>query len=251
MSFEDLINKNADRLNQNDMQLVSFLLRNRDTIGELKSTEIADRVYSSPASLTRLSKKLGFSGFTELRYVITAEAKEQDQVKKNHTEALIKDMNDTIKLLSQTDLIPTVNLMHDASHIYLYGTDWGEKRACNLLARNFLACKMTLYTIPSITELKWLLPTLHSDDLLIVISYRGENVELNEGLMSLKLRKVPILSITPLSKNSTASRADYNLYYCSTRLDIQAAPGIDYNFFSPLEFVVDATFRYYLDVYGV
>ncbi|WP_054716651.1 hypothetical protein [Lacticaseibacillus manihotivorans] len=58
MSFEDLINKNADRLNQNDMQLVSFLLRNRDTIGELKSTEIADRVYSSPASLTRLSKKI-------------------------------------------------------------------------------------------------------------------------------------------------------------------------------------------------
>lgn len=250
MRFEDLINKNADRLNSNDMQLVSFLLRNRSKVGDMKSSEISDLVYSSPATLTRLSKKLGFNGFSELRYFITNEAIEHNKTSINHTAALIKDMHDTINLLAQTDLVPLVQEMHNAGHIYLYGTDWGEKRACNLLARNFLACHLTLYTIPSITELKWILPSLKDDDMLIVISFSGENIEMNEGLLQLKLRKIPFMSITPLAKNTLASRADYNLYYCSTRLNISAAADTEYNYFSPLEFVVDALFRYYLDMYG-
>lgn len=251
MRFEDIINKSADKLNTNDMQIVSFLLRNKNTIDDMKASEISDLVYSSPATLTRLSKKLGFNGFSELRYFISNESKEIKHARTDNTAALIKDMHDTMNLLSQTDLGPLVKLMHESHHIYLYGTDWGEKRACNLMARNFLACRLALYTIPSITELKWILPSFHDDDMLIVISFSGENVEMNQSLLQLKLRKIPFISITPLAKNTLASRADYNLYYCSTRLNLSSSStNTEYNYFSPLEFVVDALFRYYLDVYG-
>lgn len=249
MRFEDLINKHSDQLTENDTQLLSFLLRHREIVPTLTARKVSESAYSSPAGLTRLAQKLGFKGFSELRYFLQQENVETEKSAINHADTLIKDMNDTIKLMTQTDLRPLVRAIHRSRNIYLYGTDWGEKRACHLLARNFLACNLTLFTIPSITELNWILPNVSAQDLLIIISFSGENTELNDNLRALTLKGIPYISITPLSKNTLSSNAKYNLYYFSTRLSITNLPNTEYNYFSPLEFVVDGLFRYYLDLY--
>ncbi|PMD67949.1 MurR/RpiR family transcriptional regulator [Companilactobacillus nuruki] len=249
MRIEELINEHSDRLTDNDMQLLSIILRNKKIISNLNSKEISDIAYTSPAGLTRLAKKLNFKGFTEFKYFLRQEADSIESHKLNHTQILINDMNDTIKLLSQTNLNPLVSAIHSAKRIYLYGTDWGEKRACELLARDFLACNILLYTIPSYTELQWVLNDITENDLLLVISFSGENIDLNTSLQKLKLKNAPYISITPLSKNTLSSRATYNLYYSTTNLKITNTPDTEYNYFSPLELVIDALFRYYIDSY--
>lgn len=249
MRIEELINKYSDRLTTNDMQLLSVILKNKKIIGNLNSKEISDMVYSSPAGLTRLAKKLNFKGFTEFKYFLRHESDNTDTLKTNNIETLINDMNDTIKLLTQTNLTPLINAIHSARKIFVYGTEWGEQRAGELLARDFLACNILIYNIPSYTELQWVLNDITEDDLMFVISFSGENNLLNECLKKLKINNVPYISITPLSKNTLSSRATFNLYYSSTNLSISNAVGTEYNYFSPLELVVDALFRYYMDSY--
>lgn len=251
MRIEELINKHSDQLTENDLQLLSVILKNKKIISNLNSRDIADIVYSSPAGLTRLAKKLDFAGFSEFKFFLKDEAKNINMTAPNRTESLIDDMNDTIKLLSQTNLNPLVNAIHDAKRIFIYGTEWGEKRAGELLARNFLACNILIYAIPSYTELQWVLNDIKEDDLLFVISFSGENNNLIHSLKKLKLTNAPYISITPLSKNTLSSRATFNLYYCSTNLNLSDVPGTEYNYFSPLELVSDALFRYYVDTYNL
>ncbi|MCI1985425.1 MAG: MurR/RpiR family transcriptional regulator [Lactobacillus sp.] len=249
MRFEDLINSKTGLLTKNDIQILSYLLKNRESISHMTSKELSELTFTSPATLTRISKKLDFNGLSEMKYFLRHERDISQPERTDYFTALEKDMKDTMSLLSQTDLQPLVKAIHEARHIYLYGTDWGEKRACELLARNFIAVDQRMYAIPSITELKWALDTVGSEDLLIVISFSGENQEINNHLMRLHVKNVTLISITPLSQNSLSSQATFNLYYVSTRLHISNIPDTEYNYFSCLEFVVDALFRYYIDTY--
>ncbi|MQS75507.1 MurR/RpiR family transcriptional regulator [Companilactobacillus halodurans] len=249
MRIEELINKYSDRLTENDYQLLSIILKNKKILSNLNSKEISDIVYSSPAGLTRLAKKLNFTGFSEFKYFLKNDADNSGPLEPNQLDILINDMNDTIKLLSQTNMTPLTTYIHNAKRIYIYGTGWGEKRAADLIARNFLAYNILFYKIPAFTELEWVLNDITENDILFVISFSGENTDLNKSLKKLKLKNVPYISITPLSKNTLASRATYNMYYSTTILNISTAPNTEYNYFSPLELVADALFRSYIDTY--
>ncbi|MGQ2376031.1 MurR/RpiR family transcriptional regulator [Companilactobacillus zhachilii] len=250
MRIEELINQYSDQLSDNDYELLSVILKNKKILSSLSSKEISDIVYTSPAGLTRLAKKLHFNGFSEFKYFLKNDADDSGPLETNHLDTLINDMNDTIKLLSQTNMKPITKYIHDAKHIYLYGTGWGERRAADLMARDFLAYNILFYIIPSFTELQWVLNDISEDDVLFVISFSGENIQLNDSLKRLKLKNVPYISITPLSKNTLSSRATYNLYYSTTNLEISSTPDTEYNYFSSLELVADALFRSYMDTYS-
>lgn len=249
MRIEELINQYSDQLSDSDYRLLSVILKNKQVLTNLSSKEISNIVYTSPAGLTRLAKKLHFNGFSEFKYFLKNDVNDSNSLEANHLDALINDMTDTIKLLSQTNMKPITGYIHDAKKIYIYGTGWGERRAADLMSRDFLAYNILLYIIPSFTELRWVLNDITEDDILFVISFSGENVLLNESLKKLKLHNAPYISITPLSKNTLSSRATYNLYYSATNLDISHTPDTEYNYFSSLELVADALFRSYIDTY--
>ena len=146
MKFEEVINKYADRLTKSDLDILNFILKDKEYAASLKTKELAKKTFTSPSGLTRLAKRLHFSGFQ-----------------------LSADLKDTIKLFLQIDMVPIMKKISQAHFIYVYGTDWGEQIAAQLLTRNFLATQLNMIFIPSITELKWQVKTITPKDLLILI----------------------------------------------------------------------------------
>ena len=67
MDFFTRIAEHTPQLNKNDNELLSYCIRNHTEIANLKVTELADRVFSSPASVVRFCKKLGFSGYSDFK----------------------------------------------------------------------------------------------------------------------------------------------------------------------------------------
>ncbi|MFD1319053.1 MurR/RpiR family transcriptional regulator [Loigolactobacillus zhaoyuanensis] len=247
MRFEEVINTNIERLTQTDISILHFIIENKQKCIALKASELAELTYSSTAGLTRLSKRLGFSGFSELRFFLAQELSETKHAKQNYSKLLTNDIQQTLKLIAQTDLYPIAQSISSAHRIYVFGTDWGEQRAAETLARNFLGCNQPFSIIPSITELNWTVQFMTENDLLILISFSGEDVELNHISNQLKLKSIPTLSITPLTKNSLSTKTTYNLYYQTTKIELSDNPNLEYNYFAALELTVDALFRYYVD----
>ena len=65
-------------LSESDQQLLAYIINNMDTVLQMGVRQIAKENYTSPASVIRLSKKLGYTGFIDLYYhvlpLVNAEA---------------------------------------------------------------------------------------------------------------------------------------------------------------------------------
>lgn len=247
--IESRINKAQHHLTDTDYTILNYLIANKQTIQDMSIHEIADKAYVSSASIVRLAKKLDYSGFSEMKYSMKSESEENSAEFKSSLSLLEQDISDTLNLVSEQNLQPICQSLHEARKIYVYGTDWGEKMAADYLVRNFMACGLLIHQIPSTTEFMWTLDQVTDDDLVIIISFSGENSTVKRTIPTLLAKNVRILSITPLSGNYLASHSTHRLYYKLTQLDIHKTTETEYNFYTSLNVLTEFLFRYYNDYY--
>lgn len=247
--MQDRINNAQNKLTSTDFSVLNYLMAHKQEIQEQSIHDIAEAVYVSSASIVRLAKKLDFSGFSEMKYYMKSELEDNSEEFESSISLLKQDIQDTLNLISEQNLQPICQQIKDANRIFCYGTDWGEKNAASYLTRNFIACDIFMHQFPSITEFLWTLDQIKEDDLVIILSFSGDNEDLKRLIPLLKVKNVPIFSITPLSGNFLASEATYRLYYKATQLDISKTNETEYNFYSSLNVLIDFLFRYYHDNY--
>lgn len=247
--MQERINNAQNKLTTTDFNVLNYLMTNKQKIQNQSIHEITEKTFTSSASIVRLAKKLGFSGFSEMKYYIKSELEDNSEQFKSSISLLEQDIKDTLNLISEQNLQPICKQIQNTNQIYCYGTDWGEKNATSYLTRNFLACNIFMYQFPSVTEFLWTLDQIKENDLIIILSFSGNNEDLQRLIPLLKVKNVPILSITPLSGNFLSSEATYRLYYKATHLDINKTELTEYNFYSSLNILIDFLFRYYHENY--
>lgn|SRR5699024_1841163 len=247
MMMQERINHAQNQLTSIDFNILNYLMSNKKDIQNQSVHEIAERTFVSTASVVRLSQKLGFSGFSELKYHIKQELEDNSEGFESSIAILKEDIQDTLNLVSEQNLQPICQKFQSAKRIFCFGTGWGEKNAASYLTRNFLACEFFIHHLPSITEFLWTIDQMSETDLVIIISFSGQSEELRRMIPILKVKNVSILSITPLSGNYLSTEADNRLYYKATHLDINKTNQTEYNFYSSLNVLIDFLFRYYHD----
>lgn len=64
LELEALINAHYHELNENDLQILSFIVNNKQSVHQMTITELAKLTLTSKSTVLRLTKKLGFSGYS-------------------------------------------------------------------------------------------------------------------------------------------------------------------------------------------
>lgn len=245
--LNDLVNKHYHLLTPTDFEIFKYIISNKEKVCELSIQDLANETFVSSASIVRFAKKIGLEGFSELKYQLRLDLEQSTPSNCNSISLLRNDVEETLDLMLAQNLDPIVKKIKSANKIFCFGTDWGEKLSVQFLSRNFMSNNIFMNIIPSITEMYWVLDQLSSDDLLIIVSFSGEDENLKKIITQLKSRNIPILSITPFSNNFLASEACYRMYYKSTPLGTISHPNTEYNFFTALHLSIDFLFRYYND----
>ncbi len=70
MNFEQRFYEKEFKLNDTDSSIVEYILEHRSEIDKLAIQKIASDLFISPNAVMRLSKKLGYSGFSELKFAL-------------------------------------------------------------------------------------------------------------------------------------------------------------------------------------
>lgn len=213
------INQNFNQLSENDKFILNYILQNKEICQYMNVSELAQRSMSSPASIVRLSKKLGYSGFSELKYQLKSEVDEESQINfdtSTYLDELQNDINITVKLFKQTDLSDQFALIHKSNNVYAYATGTAQKNMLNELNRYMLSINKNLIIIPSYSELEMVSSLSSNIDLLIIVSLSGDTNDLEHPLRMLKMKNIPILSITDIKNNKLANYSPNNLYYHPT-----------------------------------
>lgn len=210
--------------------VVDFMLDQQEHLKDYSTTMIAQETYTSPSILVRISKKLGFSGYSEFKkcfleevHYLMKDFKEIDAnmpFSKDDTYlqlasklvALKKEsLDDTFSLLHYEDIQKAIHLMKKASIIKVFAIS-----NMTFLAEEFvfkmrhIGKETQTYSLSNMIYQEAVLST--PSDCAICISYSGESGELLTAVNHLKHNQVPVIAITSIGQNTLTKLADVTLY---------------------------------------
>lgn len=243
MYFYDILRTNRSKLNALEEEILKDLLELQANLKDLTVREIAAKHYTSPNTITRLVKKLGFTGYTNFKEALNIANQEGETVLE--TTSLDEQIIKTKQLLNQEVLLQVLALIHASDKILVDGVGLSRFPAeefhyyLKILGKNsqlFLDPHMVRYAAKK----------LDKNDLLISFSVSGEPENILVPATIAKSNLAKVISITGFSQNSLSKISDIQLYAMT---DSTLVNGIDMASRLSFTYLVSLIFNEYLKTY--
>lgn len=212
-----------------EKELARYILSNGESILNMSIQDLAKTTYSSPATIVRLTKKLGLNGFGDFKIKYSAELQANhklenridvnypftkndsfNQIGQNIASLNNEVIEDTLSLINFKELEKIIDLLIKAKRIFIFGN--GNSI---LAAMDFQHKMMRINKLVEVRQTQgeqiFLTYNATKDDVAIIISYSGETTEQVEFARILKEHKVPIVGITSLGENQLSKYCNHIL----------------------------------------
>ena len=246
MDLQDVVNANQHRFSDTERDILAFMLENEEFVAEATINSLAHKTYTSTSSIIRLTKKLNFSGFAELKYFIKSSLTKSEPYNPRFIESGREDILRTYDYLEHMELSGLLRKLHTARTIYCFGTGYAQRNAVQEFAKSMQVCGKFCHVIPARNEFESTMSAMNQDDVVILVSFSGQTENMREHVKMLALRKIPMIAITAIGVNFMSSYAEYSLHYQPppTQLSTQRKP---YHSFVALSVLLDYIVRRYID----
>ena len=224
MDLEAAVMKNKEGFNETDKAIVSYLLQYPEAASKLNLMELAQKMYVSKSAIFRLSKKLGLSGFSELKFELSELTAKRAQREKytqglDFDEKIKKILEDTVKYFKGLNITDLFNDLDLAGTIYIYSTGWQQQIIAEYLAHSFFLIGKKAIILPSARdEVSMLGRSAKENDMLFVISFGGFNKTIIEELKKIDAinNELKLVSLTSWQPGKIASLSDYSFFFRTT-----------------------------------
>ncbi|MBV7392107.1 MurR/RpiR family transcriptional regulator [Enterococcus sp. ALS3] len=218
MNFDQHIKINFEKLSKNEQEMIYYILNHKTEVITLSINELGNKLLSSKSSVLRLAKKIGFRGFSEMKYSIEQSLLQTTIAPTDLVATLQKEIDQTFQYASQTNFQPLLDKIKQANQLYLYATGFTQNNYTKDFSNDLFLSGRPNYLISGETNFEMISQTLTADDLVIVTSLSGNTPAIKNAIKNLQLIKVPICSVTFFGKNFLSDAADYQLYYETSEL---------------------------------
>lgn len=209
-------------------QLAEYICAHPNDVCGMDVRTLAEQTYTSPSSVVRLCRTLGFSGYKEFRRAFLLEIaslgtetnhKEKQLTRQDSiadiidtvTEKNIQVLYDSRHILNAETVEECVLLLRRSRCILLFGI------GASLCAAKDAYLKFLRLNKPCIVNEDWHSQLLQArnaapEDVGIVFSYSGQTQEMVECMRALKENGTPCIAITRFAPSQVAKLADHLLY---------------------------------------
>lgn len=111
LQFQERIQKYEYKLNDTDDQIVDFILNNKEEVVGFSIKYLAAKLFTVPNTITRLSKKLGFDGYSQMKNSLKEEMNSQSI--STEEDSLTYNIHKTIGLIDRNTLSLTTKLIQE------------------------------------------------------------------------------------------------------------------------------------------
>lgn len=213
MSFEDNVKMHFDELSENDKEIVRYLQQNMADAINSSIIELGEATLSSKSTVLRLAKKLGFRGFSDLKFQLEQDYKADKIIPTDLKQQLHHDIDKTFEYSHQVNFQPLIEAIHDASNVYIYPTGFSQQNFAREFSNDLLIAGKKNYLLDGTTNFDRVTRKLNQNDFVIVVSLSGNTPLIKNAIKMLNFRKVPFCSITEFSRNYLSEHANYQLFY--------------------------------------
>lgn len=171
-------------LSESEAKVVDFLNKNEQLIPALSITKIAEKTFTSSATVSRTIQKCGFSGINELRYKISHQGDSRESANAPYVVNTIlaksfRECTQTIDAISSTDIYQTIEYIKSANRIFICARGFTAIIAEELQ----MYLQLLGYNAIIVKDVMWMKKfhkIITSKDALIILSLRNSTPELAE-----------------------------------------------------------------------
>lgn len=230
--------KYKEDLSMAERAVLDYLIENKGVLKDFSVEKIAEAAYTSPASVVRMCKKLGYKGFKDFKIdFILANAKVEVPENKEYTDVIlgkdaqcgrsaiennIRVLEDTLKLYDEQAVKKAAEMIMAARKILIFGK-----------GSSFLVCKDLEMKLRRINKFCMAQGESHDQlvdatfinqkDVIIFVSNSGKTQEIISAALLAKENKAKIISITKIGTSMLADLSDVVLYTSSLEGEFRSA----------------------------
>lgn len=200
----NIVSRENIKLSSLELDVLNKLKNSTFDLTKADITSFSHEFFISNASITRFSQRLGFSGFTELKYALsnneeTLKYITQDRVKSivENLEPIDSETAEFIKNLDKLDKIVVIGIgssglvanefLYKMGELGLYKTDYAKEP----------------YKIDMLAQ------SMNENDLMVCLSLSGEHYNVIRGAKVAKENGAKILSISSRKQSTLGEISDY------------------------------------------
>ncbi len=202
-------------LSNSEYEILEFIIKSPSKVSTMTIQELATVTYVSTASIMRLCKKLGCSGFTELKYNLKTQ--HQPPIKSNSLsfmdmqQLILSEVQQTNSFINHSTINEVTTLLLSDKNIHFFAKGIS---ACvlNYFSKYLQTClrKNIEYVDTHIAYLN--AHSMTNNDVFILCSLSGVTAQVLKAAQIAKANGATIIAFTKMNNNPLALLADHCLY---------------------------------------
>lgn len=214
MQFHERVKKYEYKFTDTEDIIAEYIIKNKREVVNLPIRVLSDKFYTVPNTIIRLCKKMEYDGFSQLKNKLKDEIEDEDFQPDNNLEINIKK---TLELIDHKKIDKVVNLFLKSENIIVYGIGQNIP-LCEILSKDLKTIRSNVNYYNQRHEAFRDIHKLKENDLIFIISSRGNNQDILKASQIAKENNCKIIALTNISENKLQEIADINLYcYSPTR----------------------------------
>jgi RpiR family glv operon transcriptional regulator len=206
-------------LNKTERTLFNYVVKNMDTVKDMSIKKFATEHYLSTTTIFRFARKLGFSGYSDFinSLLVTEHHNHLPSVpqvihNKIYSEEYLKNVMEAIRVMPVAKVNQVLEVLSRKPNVYIL-TDTNASELGRYCEKLFLGIGSRTYFPEVPYQTIAMIDLLQDDDLLIILSYSGEEAGLITMVEHICHNKRPfLLSITRADNNTIQNMSDANFY---------------------------------------
>lgn len=202
MNFFQLLNDNKNKLTKTEEKLAQYIASHSEEVIYSTMKSLRENAGTGDATIVRLCKKLGFSGFAQLKIALAQESmippqsqKADDTFYENSANTLVNSIRKTEQLINPSSLNKAIGLLLEANRVYIFGVGHSGESAKDY-EKTWLRIGLIAHAETDPHLQVQIAPLLSEHDVVIGMSLSGHTRDTYDSLKLAKQNGAKIITIS-------------------------------------------------------
>lgn len=232
-TMESLVQKKFNEFNESDMEIWKYIVSHKEICKKISIQQLAVFCHVSHTTILRFAKKLGFSGYSEMRSFLKWEDKAEILYEEKDMEKNANSFVTQIRRMEDMNMETICRMIDQAEQIYVNGSGEIQKIVAREMKERFMYINKFLNTVDGGAEFVQIHEMVTSKDLMIFITFSGKNEFQLNWAKKIKEKGCPILLIAMEGRGEFQELADVVLDFHTEKIDTM---GFEFTFYPTLHF---------------
>ena len=222
--------RDYDKMNATEIKILQYIIKNTDEIQKITVKELSQRLFVSKTTVINLAKKLGYEGYSELRFFLKnisetktkSENIEKPDFQKSEDNDIFEEMsheiNRTLMIQDREEIGEVVKKITKSKIVYIISRG-DSVHTGEYLNSRLAACKIKSIFISDINLINAVIENVADDEIIVFLSQSGNTRTVVDMALKANLMGIETVAITSFGKNELQKYCTNNLYFYANETD--------------------------------